>query len=173
MAASVGHFVLPSLSAARPSVARMTNPHPGDSWPRYCPRSYDQPILVLAGLRSIHAAWPPDAACKSCGIHADGGYVGPVTGNDIAYPAPAARFFCRVCARASLGLVGSDWTSHSCRPECGDTEHVDWISLARDELVDSPPAGRIAQFSDTVRAAASVVNGDMLRRPSPWAVKLL
>jgi hypothetical protein len=154
----------------------MTNPHPGDSWPRYCPRSYDQPILVLAGLRSVHAAWPPDAACESCGIHADGGYVGPVTGNDITYPAPAARFVCRVCARASLGLVGSDWTGHSCRPECGDTEHVDWISLARDELVDAPLAGRIAQFSDDYASRGWTVTSVQIEPKAPvvngryWAV---
>ncbi len=61
----------------------MATQNPGDAEVRYCPRSYDQPILVLDGRRCIYGWWPPSAVCEACGIGRDetgGGYVGPVIG---------------------------------------------------------------------------------------------
>lgn len=99
--------------------------HPGDNWPRKCHRVYDKPVLPIEGRRNIFTTWPPGAACEKCYEGLESGYVGPVLGDWVVYPAPETRFICEPCARSLLGLNQKELYGHSCQdPRCGDIRHV-------------------------------------------------
>jgi len=157
----------------------MATQNPGDAEVRYCPRSYDQPILVLDGRRCIYGWWPPSAVCEACGIGRDetgGGYVGPAIGDAVTYPDQATRFVCRACARASLGLGETDWTGHQCRSECNDTLHIDSVALQRGDLESASPQERLARFAGDYSARGWTVTDVDLDRDAPvvtgrfWAI---
>jgi hypothetical protein len=148
----------------------MTTPHPGDSWPRFCPRSYSEPVLLVDARRNIHAAWPPGAVCEECGAPNvnGGGYVGPVAGDPVTYPAPSTRFTRRICAQDTLGLDDSEWSGHSRRPECTDNTHVDWVALGRDDLLDAPPSERVSRFAEDYAGRGWTVSGVEIETAAPF-----
>ena len=123
-------------------------PHPGDEWERRCPRSYDKPVLPLSGRRSIHAAWPPGAVCEICqdGPVNGGGYVGPVSGDTVFYPAPETRFVCESCARKMLELRPEELYGHGCHRLCTDRLHVQQIAEQRGVVEQMAEEQRIDHF---------------------------
>jgi hypothetical protein len=104
---------------------------------------------VIDGRRSVVAWWPPTAVCEKCGAAAtsSGGYVGPVVGDVVRYPAPETRFVCVPCARAHVGLGEHELTGHTCGSCPSDELHVDPGYHGRGELEDMSDAERIAHVS--------------------------
>ncbi len=149
----------------------MAESHPGDSWERMCPRSYDKPVLPLEGRRSIHGAWPPGAVCEKCeaGATNGGGYVGPVEGDTVRYPAPETRFVCEPCARRMLGLGAKELTGHNCNERCRDFRHVDLVDELRGELESALLTARVARYeADYAARGWRVVDVT----DAPWAPEI-
>ena len=124
-------------------------PHPGDTWPRFCPARHEKPTLWLEGRRSIFAAWPPTATCEECRVHCPDGYVGPAVGDSVRFPDAATHFTCEPCARALLGLRPGELANENCSiPRCSGNEHENMVIVSRTVLpADATDEAAIAYFS--------------------------
>ena len=91
------------------------------------PHVGDEPTLVLDDRRCIYAAWPPSAACRTCGLPQDAGYAGPVPprSDTITYPDAAVVFTCKHCARRQLNLGEQELSGHRCQLRCHGDVHED------------------------------------------------
>lgn len=120
--------------------------HPGDDWPRRCPRNYDKPILPLHGERGIFAAWPPSARCEGCDAALSAGYMYPAERHMVTFPDSRIRFLCEQCARENLRLRDHELYGHKCGKLCLDVRHAE-TRLVTSHLLDKvSDAERIEHF---------------------------
>lgn len=111
------------------------------------PRAYQEPVLWLAGRRSIVGAWPPTAVCERCGQSQPSGYAGPsTTDHEVRYPDPDVHFVCKRCARSAVGLGLDDLTGHICHRMCTDTVHVEPQYVQPDSLSHTDEQSRIEHY---------------------------
>jgi DNA-directed RNA polymerase subunit RPC12/RpoP len=149
-------------------------PHPGDDWPRVCPRDPQKLAFMLGGRRSIHAAWPPTAVCETCGQHFDSGYIGPVAGDRLTFPAPETQFICEPCARRLVGLRDDELTGHMCQECNSDVDHVE-VHLVAYGFGAFPDVDRLHQVGDPQERGWVVVGMEQLRpiaMGERWLVRL-